>query len=139
MKFFLIFLLFCTTAFATEPHFDLPKKDAKEQCKEVERVVSECYKNSDDVDNFRGTLKNCYNMYILYPPAGMDIEEGIIVINKSGMYVGFRSMVSNTPGDIENFIFSNYGEITKIYDKHPHKNQTILTTQSCYIKSIIIN
>jgi hypothetical protein len=32
----------------TEPYFDLPKKDAKEQCDEVERVYDECYQ-SDEV------------------------------------------------------------------------------------------
>jgi uncharacterized protein YgiB involved in biofilm formation len=35
----------------SEPHFDLPKKNAKEQCEEVERVYKECHNIGDNFKN----------------------------------------------------------------------------------------
>jgi hypothetical protein len=43
-----------------EPYFDLPKKDPKEQCEEVARVVREC----KDYLQINGKMHKCKNIYI---------------------------------------------------------------------------
>lgn len=62
MKLILILLLFCTGAFATHPHFDLPKKNAKEQCAEVERVYEECYLTSNNTRPLLTGMHKCGNI-----------------------------------------------------------------------------
>jgi len=82
---------------ASEPHFDLPKKDAKEQCKEVERVFYEC---QDEVElsqneasipvNIGGTiahqdnggvLKKCGNVYLVMSPPIYDTCHAMLIID----------------------------------------------------------
>ena len=53
--------LVCGKTFATEPHFDLPKKNAKEQCAEVERVYEECEKIMMPTD---WKMIKCGNVYL---------------------------------------------------------------------------
>ena len=127
MKLILILLLFCTGAFATEPHFDLPKKDAKEQCAEVERVIRECGENTIT----DGKIHKCGNVYVMFPMAGMETEDGIVVLNSNHLYVGFLPLTREYPPI---YIYVSNGEVTGIWNKADiPKNKKILTIKDCHI------
>ena len=91
MKLILILLLFCWNVFATEPHFDLPKNDAKAQCAEVERVIRECGENTIT----DGKIHKCGNVFFKHVHFfGSDADDGqiegpgLIITNHNGQYIG---------------------------------------------------
>lgn len=113
----------------SEPHFDLPKKDAKEQCEEVERVYKECRNIGDN-------FQKCGNIYIkevhLYGNEGEDgqIEgPGLIIKDGHGNYIG-TSWHSNDG----NYIANDNNEYFKVDSKPTRiKNNNFLKIQNCYL------
>ena len=131
IRFFLICLISPTLLFAenknqmdngnfveteSEPYFDLPKKDAKEQCKEVRRVLSSC----NDVNKKFRHIQECGNVkiinitsYVRNKHGGYDDDwqnDGRIIVNKNGEYVATTKgtdgyFAINDTNDIPYFIF----------------------------------
>jgi len=144
------------TVAKSEPHFDLPKKDAKEQCEEVERVVRECKDKIRLSENEAsipvniggvnatqtngGILKKCGNVYLISSWALPDTCTAMVIINQRGQYVGINKRCSKWK-DIEYFYMSQNGYIGMIYDeKEKHKKGlTILKTRDCHIISSFNN
>ena len=126
MKFLLIFLLFCITSHATEPHFDLPKKDAKEQCRTMNSVYSNFIQKSQDTDNVK----------IFYT----DIIDGdgysIFVLNQYGIISGILlGENENENGKYYGYYYQNNLWITK----HKPKNYSfLLDIENCKVKQLII-
>lgn len=120
----------------SQPNFDLPKKDAKEQCKEVERVISECKDIPKD-----GVMHNCGNVYVrsfyFYPLNNLSYGglEPYLVIDKFGNYIASNIVDKMTLASnyYDNKIFE-----TKDYDiKNPIKqNIAIFYNQNCRLKQI---
>jgi len=73
---------------SSKSNFDLPKKDAKEQCKEVERIISEC---GNILKN--GKIYRCGNIYLgsfyFYPLHDLSYGglEPYLVLDEFGNYV----------------------------------------------------
>ena len=138
----------------SEPHFDLPKKDAKEQCEEVERVVKECkneIKLSENENNYSITsdspiytngslLKKCGNIFLISSWDLPDACTAMIIINNRGQYSGIKKRCQKLK-DIEYFYMDENGYVGMIYDEKEKqkKGATILKTRNCHIVSSFNN
>jgi hypothetical protein len=138
----------------SEPHFDLPKKDAKEQCEEVERVTKECQdeiKLSENESNYSiasdspiyingSLLKKCGNIFLISSLDLPDTCTSMLIINNRGRYVGIKKRCQKWK-DIEYFYIDRNGYIGMIYDeKEKHKKDlTVLKTRDCHIISFFNN
>jgi len=137
----------------TEPHFDLPKKDAKEQCDEVERVTKECkdeIKLSENENSYSisvdspiytngSILQKCGNIYLISSWDLPDTCTSMVIINNRGQYSGIKKRCQKWK-DIEYF-YMDSGYIGMIYDEREKqkKSATILKTKNCHIISSFNN
>jgi len=137
------------------PHFDLPKKDSKEQCAEVERVYEECrneIKLSESEASFPvnvggviasqdngGVIEKCGNIYLISSSYLTDACTSMLIINDRGQYVGIKKRCDKWK-DIEYF-YMDGGYIGMIYDEKEKqkKGATILKTRNCHIISSFNN
>ena len=84
-----------------EPYFDLPKKDAKEQCEEVERVYSYCLSIVEKTDH---KMVRCGNVYIdEFTTDGEDLH--MLILSKLKTKIGIT--LGKYP-DYENGIYIGY-------------------------------
>ena len=136
------------------PHFDLPKKDAKEQCAEVERVAKECQdeiKLSENENSYSiasdssiytngSVLQKCKNIFLISSWDLPDACTSMVIINNSGQYVGISKRCKKWK-DIEYFYMDRSGYIAMIYDEKEKrkKSATILKTRDCHIISSFNN
>jgi hypothetical protein len=115
----------------SEPHFDLPKKDAKEQCEEVERVIKECNNISKD-----GKINKCGNIYVrsfyFYPLEELSRGgfEPYLIIDQFGNYIAsnINDKMILALKHKDNKIFETKNSDLKKSDK---KNVTIFHNEYC--------
>lgn len=120
----------------SEMHFDLPKKDAKEQCAEVERVIRECGDILKD-----GMMHKCGNVYVrsfyFYPLHDLSYGglEPYLVIDQFGSYVASNILDKMTfvSSYQDNKIFE-----TKDYDikRSIKRDVAVFYNQNCRLKQI---
>ena len=121
----------------SEPHFDLPKKDAKEQCAEVERVVKECSNNISK----NGKMYKCGNFYIssfyFYPLHDLSYGglEPYLIMDQFGNYIAsnIADKVTFVSKHKDNKIFETKDNDLKISTK---KNVTVFYNQNCTFTKI---
>jgi len=132
----------------SEIHFDLPKKDAKEQCTEVQRVLSSCNQVQKKSDH----IKECGNIKIINITSytrnkngGYDDDwqnDGRIIMNKNGEYVATTRGVDgyfaiNDTNDIPYFIFlKNDKELRANLSFIKQNNLLILKITKCSLSKI---
>ena len=151
IRFFLIFLVCPIVLFAenkTALHFDLPKKDAKDQCKEVERAIRSC----NDIQKKTDHTYECGNIkifnitsYIRNKDGGYDDDwenDGRVIINKNGEYVATTRGIDgyfaiNDTNDIPYFIFlKNDKELRANLSFIQKNNLLILKVTKCSLSKI---
>lgn len=123
-----------------ELHFDLPKKDAKEQCAEVEKIIRKCGNISKD-----GKINRCANVYLgsfyFYPLHDFSYGglEPYLILDEFGNYVASNINYKMT------FVLK-YGD-NKIFEtkdsdvkKTTKRGIAVFYNQSCKLtKSTFIN
>ena len=120
----------------SEPHFDLPKKDAKEQCEEVERVVRECGNISKN-----SKMHKCGNFYIrsfyFYPLHDLSYGglEPYLIMDQFGNYIAsnIADKMTFVSKYKDNKIFETKDSDLKISTK---KNVTVFYNQNCKFTKI---
>jgi hypothetical protein len=126
MKLILILLLFCTSAFATEPHFDLPTKDAKEQCRIINSVYGKFVEKNQNTDNVR----------MFYS----DIIDGdgysIMMLNQHGIISGI--LLGENDNENGRYYGYYYQDNLWIVREKPANYSLVLDIQNCKVKQLII-
>jgi hypothetical protein len=127
----------------SEPHFDLPKKDAKEQCEEVERVYNIC-KNNISAKNWND-LHKCGNVYIklaevYYAEYGCGGGATPIITDSGHKIIGIDGGYSSSDTilfgkDMEN-LECIYSDDKKKYKEKLKISNIILEVSKCYVKEI---
>lgn len=147
----------------TEPHFDLPKKDAKKFCLELNKITDQCYYNNTSItkdDQFLRNLQKCGNVFIkfagfsnaLYDEGG---GEAWLVLDEQGNYIGYNTSVSK--GEIDSgipiasnggyYVGDNIGvdyeelahipfDLVKKHKKLIENSKIVLRVEDCYVKEI---
>ena len=155
--------LICGRVFAGEPHFDLPKKDAKAFCLELNKIAEECYYNNTAIvrdDRFLRNLQKCGNIFIkftgfsnaLYDEGG---GEAWLVLDEQGNYIGYNtsvfegtilaniSIANNGGYYVGDNIGVDYEELAHIpfnlvkkHKKLIENSKIVIKVEDCYVKEI---
>lgn len=125
-----------------EPYFDLPKKDPKEQCEEVEKPRNTCGRNIN-AQNWSDFHK-CGNVYIKlaeveYLEYGCGGGTTDIILDKNYKIVGMQSGFNNKEiiyGDSLNELKCIYFEERNRYAKQLKDSKIVLEVDNCFVKTI---
>ncbi len=121
----------------SEPHFDLPKKDAKEQCEEVERVYNQCL---DVIKKTDYKMVKCGNVYIdVFTTDGEDLH--MLILDKYETKIGIT--LGKYP-DYENGMYIGFSDSKKYIIKSKLVNFDFLqetkykkfNIRNCYIENV---
>ena len=128
----------------SEPHFDLPKKDEKEQCAEVERVDYVCGANAVKAKAWE-TPYRCGNVYIklaevYYTEYGCGDGTNSFILNNLGNIIGIlNDLLPNKTilfgKDMEN-LECIYSDERKKHKKQLKNSKIIIEVDKCYAKEI---
>ena len=126
----------------SEPHFDLPKEDAKEQCEEVERVVKDFYIEESDYECGQiNTSASELGIKNLFYCDNFNNKNNFftIIYNYTNRPVGI--LLSNSKKFIyrSGYLYSDDFKHYNISNLKPAKYNFLLEFNQCQIKQLIIN